>query len=601
MQIRFWGTRGSIPKAGPGTVRYGGNTACVEVRSATGTLLVLDCGSGGHGLGQALVAGGRPLRGHMLFTHTHWDHIQGVPFFAPLFDPRHEWDIYGPWTLGPTLRDALTGQMQYLYFPVPLDECAATTRYHDLVEGSFQIGDIRVTARYLNHPLLTLGYRLEADGVVVVYSTDHEPHARELGAGTDRLEGEDKRHAEFLAGADLVIHDAQYTAEEYPAKVGWGHSTVEYVTAVARAAAIRQLALFHHDPLRDDAGVERLVDIARRRVDAAHADLHVFAAAEGHVVEIGRANVTAPADPRDGPAATARPADLRQHSVVVAVTDQTAATRLTDAVHADSVRLHTTSDAATAVRLARKERPSLVILSRDLPELGGFAVARMIRSEPAAWATDVPIVLVAASATAEDRAAGAEMGITDWLVTPFSAAYARTRIRAWLLRSACRCAAPAVPANEDARLAALRDLRILDTPPEERFDRLTRLAAAAFDVPIVMVSLIDSERQWFKSYHGLAFRETPRDVSFCAHAILGDGITVVADTLADARFADNPAVTAEPGIRFYAGCPLSVGDGLRVGTLCLIDRRPRQLDGAGLELLRDLGALVESELIARRD
>src|SRR5262249_40241416 len=157
----------------------------------------------------------------------------------------------------------------------------------------------------------------------------------------------------------------------------------------------------------------------------------------------------------------------------------------------------------------------LVILSRDLPELGGFAVARMIRSEPAAWAKDVPIVLVASGATADERAAGAETGSTDWLVTPFSAAYARPRIRAWLLRAACRGAGPAMPANEDARLAALRDLRILDTPPEERFDRLTRLAAAAFDVPIVMVSLIDAERQWFKSYHGLAFRETPRDVSFC--------------------------------------------------------------------------------------
>src|SRR5215471_223070 len=258
MRVRFWGTRGSIAKAGPGTLRYGGNTSCVEVRTRAGTLLVLDCGTGAHGLGQALGEAGPPQRGHMLITHTHWDHIQGFPFFVPLFMRDSEWDVYAPRGLRESLRETLAGQMQYTYFPVTLDQLAATVRYHDLVEGEFAIADVRVTTRYLNHPALTLGYRLDADGAVVVYATDHEPHSR---AGTSTAEdafGEDRRHADFLADADLLIHDAQYTAAEYPAKHGWGHSPVEYVVQQAALARVRRLALYHHDPLRHDDAVDEL-------------------------------------------------------------------------------------------------------------------------------------------------------------------------------------------------------------------------------------------------------------------------------------------------------------------------------------------------------
>ena len=134
MRIQFWGTRGSIAKPGPSTARYGGNTSCIEVRSARETLVILDCGTGGHPLGQKLMSGGaKGLRGHILISHTHWDHIQGIPFFAPLFVPGNEWDIYGPKGLGQSLPEALAGQMQYTYFPVTLDQCGAKIRYHDLV------------------------------------------------------------------------------------------------------------------------------------------------------------------------------------------------------------------------------------------------------------------------------------------------------------------------------------------------------------------------------------------------------------------------------------------------------------------------------------
>ncbi|HEX3634655.1 MAG TPA: sensor domain-containing diguanylate cyclase [Paraburkholderia sp.] len=157
---------------------------------------------------------------------------------------------------------------------------------------------------------------------------------------------------------------------------------------------------------------------------------------------------------------------------------------------------------------------------------------------------------------------------------------------------------PLTPSNESARLDTLRALNILDTLPEERFDRLTRLAKRLFDVPIALVSLVDEDRQWFKSCIGLAASETSRDVSFCAHAILDDDILMVPDTLADARFHDNPLVTDDPNIRFYAGCPLTVPNGSKLGTLCLIDTKPRGLDEEERELLRDLAHMAEQELVA---
>jgi phosphoribosyl 1,2-cyclic phosphodiesterase len=219
MRVQFWGTRGSIATPGPATARYGGNTSCIELRSGRGTLVVIDCGTGAHPLGQKLIADDIQ-GGHILISHTHWDHIQGVPFFAPLFRDGTDWDIYGPKGLGQSLRETLAGQMQYTYFPISLDRFGATVRYHDLVEGAFDIGDVKVSTHYLNHPALTLGYRLETDGLVVVYACDHEPYSRNLATGQGEITGQDLRHAEFLKDADLLIHDAQYTAAEYPSKVG---------------------------------------------------------------------------------------------------------------------------------------------------------------------------------------------------------------------------------------------------------------------------------------------------------------------------------------------------------------------------------------------
>ena len=590
MRVRFWGTRGSIPKPGRGTVRYGGNTACVEVRSAAGTLIVLDVGTGAHALGHALADAAPAARlGHILITHTHWDHIQGFPFFAPLF-VRGEWDVYAPRGLRESLRETLAGQMQYTYFPVTPEQFVAVVRYHDLVEGEFAIGDVRVSTRYLNHPALTLGYRLEADGVSVVYATDHEPHHRALAAGRDGdLAGEDRRHADFLAGADLVIHDAQYTAAEYATKIGWGHSTVESVVALARAAGVRRLALFHHDPHRDDVGVDRVVAAARQQAGEA---LEVFGAAEGQVVELEPVSPAPRAAPQPVAAAQSSvPADLLAQSVLVAVSDTAVRERLADAVRADRLTLMMVKDPDEALTLVRTTPPSLLVLGRRLAGRDGLELSRAILQA----APRLPIVMVAAAETDVDRAAGAEAGITDWLVVPFSMLYARTRIRAWALRQACRWVRAPRPPDEPDRLRALHGLGLLDTPPEERFDRFTRLARRIFDVPMALVTLVDAERQWFKSRQGVEATETPRDAAFCAYAIHGDDPFVVRDAELDARFADSPMVAGPPRIRFYAGHPIRVGPH-RIGTLCLGDHRPRDLTDEDLKILEDLAELVEREL-----
>ncbi len=301
MRLQFWGTRGSLAKPGLSTVRYGGNTSCVEFRTSRGTLIIVDCGTGANGLGQSLLAANpKGVRGHILISHTHWDHIQGLPFFAPLFIPGNEWDVYGPVGLNQSMREALSGQMQYTYFPVTMEQFGATLRYHDLVEGDFRIGDVSITTRFLNHPALTLGYRFEVDGAIVVYCCDHEPYSRALAGGVSPITGHDDRHAEFLRGADLVIHDAQYNALEYPAKIGWGHSPVEYVVAIARHAGVPKLALTHHDPARDDNSLDQVVENLRTMLRAGGSTLEVFAAAEGQSIEV-TPSVPRPLQPDAGP------------------------------------------------------------------------------------------------------------------------------------------------------------------------------------------------------------------------------------------------------------------------------------------------------------
>jgi GAF domain-containing protein len=184
----------------------------------------------------------------------------------------------------------------------------------------------------------------------------------------------------------------------------------------------------------------------------------------------------------------------------------------------------------------------------------------------------------------------------DWLIWPFSKQFAQSKIRSWVLRETCRWMRARNPEDEEKRLAVLHRLGILDTAPEERFDRITRIAAHAFGVPIAFVSLVDRDRQWFKSRIGVTVTETPREVSLCAHAILLGRPLIVTDTHQDVRFADNPLVVGDPLIRFYAGAPLRTKDGAALGSLCVIDTRPRQVDSHQIRLLQDLAGLVMAEI-----
>jgi len=553
-------------------------------------LVILDMGTGAAVLGRELMARGEPSRGHILISHTHWDHIQGIPFFAPLFVPGFEWDIYGPRGLHQGLRQTLAGQMQSTYFPVTLEQLGATIRYRELVEGRLRIGDIEFTCRYLNHPALTLGYRLEADGAALVYACDHEPHSHALATGVGDFLGEDRRHAEFLASADLVVHDAQYRASEYPQKIGWGHSTIEYACAVARLAKVGQLALTHHDPMRDDAAIDALVDSLRTE-GFRLAGPHIVAAAEGHEVELSRRPFVAVAKSwlsAEAPPGTA----LAGRSAVLAMTTPSRIAELSDLLRDDEVHAHVCA-VEDAPALAEREKPMLVLLE-DTGDDRATQACRAIR-RLRDIGDGLPIVVVMSSEH-HARADGVDDGFTDVLVEPYSPNYARTRIRAWLMRAACRWVRPKEPNDEDRRLAATRSLGLWKTPPEERFDRVVRLAAAAFDVPIALIALMERDREWFKSCYGLEIREVLRDDSFCGHAIFERQPLVVSDALLDERFADNPYVTGFPGVRFYAGHPLILRNGCCVGTLCILDVRPRHFDNVGISLLRDLSQFTIAEL-----
>ena len=442
MRVRFWGTRGSLAKPGPSTIRYGGNTSCVEVRAADGTLIVLDCGTGAHELGQSLVASGEhPIRGHLLFTHTHWDHIQGFPFFAPLFAPGNEWDVYAPRGPGRRLEDTLAGQMEYAYFPVTLGQLGATIRYHELAEGTFSLGAVRVTARYLNHPGLALGYRLEAGGVAVVYATDHEPHSRHQPEVADPAQArpihpEDQRHIEFLSDADLVIHDAQYTLPEYPSKLTWGHTPGELAVDFALAAGVKRLALFHHDPLRADEAVDQLVRVCRQRSAAAGGALELFAAAEGQTIELAEREGAPPRVPQEAEAAAAAvPIGARPVTILLVDDDPDILRLLTLTLRPEGFRLLSASDGNAALAIARAERPDLLLLDWNIPGPSGLEVCRGLRAESDPHLRNVPVVLLTAQVGAEDTAAGFAAGVTDYVTKPFKPTHIRARIHAWLLRN----------------------------------------------------------------------------------------------------------------------------------------------------------------------
>ena len=442
LRVRFWGTRGSIARPGPTTLRYGGNTACVEVRAADGTLVVLDCGTGAYALGREL-ANGRsgPVRGHLLIGHTHWDHIQGFPFFEPFFAPEHRWSVYAPGRSGRQIEETLAGQMAYEYSPINLEALRAQVEFKDLTEGSLELGGIRVQTQYLNHPALTLGYRLEADGATLVYATDHEPHSLHphgAASGAEPIHHEDRRHARFLAGADLVIHDAQYTLGEFPERAGWGHTPVERAVDYAILARAKRLALFHHDPDRRDELVDGILEAARQRAVGAGSALEVFAAAEGRVIELaGDARQSQRSTLKAGSAllAAKRPRD----SVLIVDDDPHLVALLEATLESEGVDVLTASDGESALRLAREKRPRLILLDMHLPGRDGLEVCRRLRADDVELFADVPVLMLTGAKLEEkDLIDAFRAGATDYLTKPIKPTLVRSRVRGWLLRTAAR-------------------------------------------------------------------------------------------------------------------------------------------------------------------
>ena len=285
MNIRFWGVRGSIPTPGPKTMRFGGNTACVEIR-AEGQLIIVDAGTGIRELGASLLqeCAGNPLRGSLFIGHSHWDHIQGFPFFTPFYLPTTSFSVFGVPGTTKSFADVLAGQMHSTYFPVQMSDLASKPKFVELHE-SVMVGPIKVTYHYLNHPGITIGFRFDFGGKCVSYISDHEPYGKLNAAGQFSAK-EDAAVARFIEGSDLLICEAQYTAAEYKVKKGWGHSTFDDVLDLAQKAGVRRLALFHHDPAHDDDAMSAFENQCVKIVSARGASLEVFAAREGMSVDI---------------------------------------------------------------------------------------------------------------------------------------------------------------------------------------------------------------------------------------------------------------------------------------------------------------------------
>ena len=278
MRVTLWGTRGSLASPGPETVQYGGNTSCVEVRGANGSVIILDAGTGIRRLGATLAGTGRI---DILLSHLHTDHIQGLGFFAPLFQQGRPVHIWGPPSGSMDLRARLTRYLSAPLFPVHLRELPSELVLHDATPGQFEIDGTRVSADYVVHPGLTLGYRLSEPGATLAYLSDHEPALGRNGLPEDTAWTSGYALAK---GTDLLIHDSQYTDAEYPSHTGWGHSTIGHAVALAENAGARCLVTFHHDPDHADADLDAMHEEVQRRLDSR---LTLIPGTEGLTLNIG--------------------------------------------------------------------------------------------------------------------------------------------------------------------------------------------------------------------------------------------------------------------------------------------------------------------------
>jgi phosphoribosyl 1,2-cyclic phosphodiesterase len=294
MKVKFWGVRGSIASPGPRTVRFGGNTTCIEVRTDNNELIILDAGTGIFPLSQTLLAE-LPITANVLITHSHWDHIQGLPFFIPNFIPGNTLRLHGAFdpVSGKGVEQVMAVQLQYSYFPVREEEMKARIEYVTLMpEKSIQIGSATVTPYLMNHPVIDFGYRIEANGKSVFFTGDHEPPPNiytpqdpNFSEYQGFIDEKNKRIEHAMRGVDVLIADCSYTEQEYPGKVGWGHGTYHSSIRYAKAAGAKMLFCTHHEPTRSDDALEAAFQHMLLDYPPQAGDPEVRLACEGQVYE----------------------------------------------------------------------------------------------------------------------------------------------------------------------------------------------------------------------------------------------------------------------------------------------------------------------------
>jgi phosphoribosyl 1,2-cyclic phosphodiesterase len=281
----FWGTRGSVPAPEQEMMGFGGNTSCVEVQTADGRSLIFDGGTGIRRLGRRLAATGQPVEARIFLTHLHWDHIQGLPFFEPLYHENSVVRLHGPPQEGRSLESLLSGQMTQPYFPVRIEQLACAVEFHDAHEGTWRENGLQVAAMRVCHPSTTFGYRVDHTGASLAYVPDNEltgTHYPVPAGWYDML-------VAFLSGVDCLVHDAMFTADEHPRRLGWGHSTFEQAVRLAEDAGVPRLIFFHHSPDRTDNELTAILERIRGELARRGSLLSVEMAAEGSELRCGGA------------------------------------------------------------------------------------------------------------------------------------------------------------------------------------------------------------------------------------------------------------------------------------------------------------------------
>jgi CheY-like chemotaxis protein len=422
-------------------LRFGGNTSCLEAVTDAGQRVIFDCGTGVRLLGAHLMENEpKPLSALILLSHMHWDHIQGFPFFAPAFVPGNQFTVCAPEGCADSLPEALAGQMQYTYFPVALGQLQAAITYRELSEGSHDLDGLRISTQYLNHPAVALGYRIEADNVTMLYLCDHEQYSTTLWrAGAEPgqidsiLHANDRRHAQFMAGADVVVHEAQYTPEEYSAKKNWGHTTYEYVVQIAAAAGVRKLFLTHHDPLHDDAFILEIERRAREIAEQAGSSMEVVCAFEGCEETIQPRKKRAPMAVGSE---TVAPVRVESGGLRILIVDDDEDLRLL-ARRVLNQSGHLVWDApggAEALELINKLPLDLIVLDLNMPPPDGIEVLRILRSRPET--ASLPVVVLTGMGDENSIRTSFNMGATDFLSKPFTPPQLDTRVRTCFARAA---------------------------------------------------------------------------------------------------------------------------------------------------------------------